>query len=73
MLTRQQFFGIAHSRLEEGFAPGDGEFTYYGQADSKPIRWTDAFRGYYVGKFNVKPSREFYQFVQAFQLSVDKK
>lgn len=52
--------GVAPSRLESSFV-GNCEFHY--KDDHHTIIWTDAFNSHYVAKYNVKPSREFYDFV----------
>jgi len=52
--------GHAPSRLEPGVnTEGGGEYI----DTNNNISWTVAFLPYYVEKFNVKPSREFYHYV----------
>lgn len=59
--------GHSFSRLEQGVQLGSEEFLYKMSANEK-IRWTDVFGSYYIAKFNVKPSRQFYNFVMQFAL-----
>lgn len=65
--------GYSPSRLEfykEGYNAGYG--IDLGDSEYKDtvnnVRWTDALGWYYIGKFNVKPSREFYRYVMTFPL-----
>ena len=64
--------GCALSRLESNVELGNGEFQYLIK-ESKEAKietvaaWTDVFGSYYVRKFNVKPSRAFYDFVMKFK------
>lgn len=55
-----RFRGLAYSRLEKDKLLGCSEYRI------GSIRWTDAFGPYYVARFNVKPSREFYRFVMGY-------
>ncbi len=60
------FMSQALSRFEDVFV---GRCEYSDQANK--IKWTEAFGPYYVSKFHVKPSREFYRFVMNFPLGMD--
>ena len=52
--------GISHSRLD-GSPVGNSEY----QDDENKIAWPQGFGEHYVAKFHVKPSREFYNYVQS--------
>ncbi len=64
---RYIFRGLAPSRLDKSLL-GCSEFSYRVGSDGKKINWTDAMGEHYVKKYNVKPSREFYEFVTNFAL-----
>lgn len=59
-----RYRGLAPSRLEPGVDLGSSEYV----DTISGVTWTDAFGSYYVGKFHVKPSRQFYRFVMNFPL-----
>lgn len=56
------FRGLAPSRLEHRLL-GAKEFRHIPSG----IRWTDVFGDYYVKKFHVIPSRQFYEFVMNYR------
>ncbi len=55
--------GMSISRFEPDKYVGSREFKYVDSETEEVIRWPEAFRPYYVDKFNVKPSEEFHEFV----------
>lgn len=59
LYRRVQFRGKAHSRLEKDVYVGSTE--YYD--DVKEIAWPGGFAAYYIGKFNVMPTKRFYEYV----------
>jgi hypothetical protein len=59
------FKGSAHSRLESHVQVSNKEF--YDTCEQ--IRWPHGFSWYYVARFNVKPSKEFYDYVMNFELT----
>lgn len=67
IVTRLSARGFAPSRLESNVTLGNSEFMVE-DINSKRIIWTDVLREYYIGKFNVIPSRDFYRFVKAFEI-----
>jgi hypothetical protein len=70
-VRRLCYRGDSPSRFEPDVLCGSSEFIYKDSNDKK-IKWTVALRYYYVAKFNVKPSREFYQFIKNFALGKQK-
>ncbi len=61
--------GFSPSRFELGKTVGNKEYVY--KSDAKEIRWTEALRPYYIEKFHVKPSKEFYDFVMSFFINIE--
>ncbi len=55
------FRGPAMSRLDSGIV---GCTEYVDTVNS--MKWTEGFGSHYIGKHNVKPSREFYEYVMTF-------
>ena len=62
-------FGMSPSRFELNKNVGCREFQYVDLETNEVIIWPEAFRPYYVDKFNVKPSEEFYEFVMNYPLT----
>lgn len=55
--------GYADSRLDlSNDHVGCGEYEYNG------VRWTQGYSEHYIEKFNVRPSREFYDFIMSSSL-----
>ncbi len=52
------FKGVSHSRFDDSRL---GCSEYRDQKNS--VAWTDAFLNHYVKKYNVKPSKQFYDYV----------
>lgn len=53
--------GLAPSRLEDDVLLGNKEFSDIAEGNC----WTEDFGDYYVGKFNVRPSKKFGNYVNA--------
>lgn len=60
-----QFRGIAHSRLENTYVD-NGEYIYNGPKFT--IRWPAGYLRHYVIKHNIRPSKEFQDFVMNYVL-----
>jgi hypothetical protein len=58
-LRVQGYRGLAPSRLERGATVGASEFV----DDREHVRWPEAYAAHYVGKYNVRPSIEFIEYV----------
>ncbi len=55
--------GVSISRFEPSKYVGSQDYVYKDPKTGEEIYWTEAFGPYYVKKFNVKPSKEFYDWV----------
>lgn len=59
LYKRIRYKGLASSRLEKDVYVGNAE--YYD--NSKGIVWPSGFADYYIGKWNVMPTKRFYEYV----------
>lgn len=61
--------GCSPSRFEDGFL---GNIEYQDTSRDPRVCWTEDFGPYYVKGFNVKPSREFYEYVMSHEFGKKK-
>lgn len=64
-ITKIEYRGHAYSRLAPGERVGHGEY----KDTRRNIVWPYGFRSHYIDRFNVRPSREFYDYVMSFDLA----
>lgn len=63
---KQRFLGVSPSRFED-IHVGNTEYSINDPKTGTWITWPESFGPYYVRRFNVRPSREFYDFVMNYE------